>query len=174
MNWKENIAKTIDISDFSDRQIYAWTNITPSVLSKISQGKLDNLKIEYFIKLMLLFKKDYEQFIFEIFGENYFSDVEVINTPEKITPLGTILSKYYHFESLITKKELSKATGILSSRINYMLTIEDGTIKVDELTKIELALSLPIGTLAQKRFSKIKLNTPGEYELILKKLKDKS
>lgn len=173
MNWKKNLAKLIDISDFSDRQIYAWTNITPSVISKISKEKLENLKVEHFIKLMLLFKKDYKQFVFEIFGENYFADVSLINKPEKITPLGTILSKYYHFESLITKKELSKATGILSSRINYILAIEDATVKVDELTKIELALSLPIGTLAQKRFSKIKLNTPKEYELILKKLKDK-
>jgi len=49
---------------------------------------------------------------------------------------------------------------------------EDETIKIEEITKIELALDLSLGTLVNKRFAKIKLKTQRQYEDALKKLKE--
>jgi DNA-binding Xre family transcriptional regulator len=171
MNWKKNLAKTINKSGYSDRQISAWTGISTPVISNMSNEKQESLRIDQFIKLKLLFKKDHEQFVYEIFGKGYFSEVTKIEQSGTLTQLGIILTNQYYYERL-PKKELSKATGLTSQRINYIIEEEDETIKIDELTKIELALDLPVGTLAKKRFSRIKLNTQRQYELGLKKLKE--
>lgn len=171
MSWKENLAKAITESGYSNRQIHAWTGISTPVLSNMSNQKHDSLKVEQFVKLKLLFKKDHEKFVYEIFGEEYFSGVTPIEKPVELTTLGEILTAQYYYERL-PKKEVSKSTGLTSQRLNYIIEEEDETIKIDELTKIELALALPIGTLVKKRFPRIKLNTPRQYEAALKKLKD--
>jgi|SRR5690606_6957103 len=171
MNWKENLAKMINESGYSDRQIFAWTGISTPVISHMSNQKHDSLKVDQFIKLKLLFKKNHEDFVYEIFGEQYFSNVKQVAGRDKLTKLGKILRDQYNYEKF-PKKELSRATGLPSSRINYIVEEEDETIKIDELTKIELALDLPLGTLVKKRFSKIKLNTQRQYEAALKKLKE--
>lgn len=171
MSWKENLAKAITESGYSNRQIHAWTGISTPVLSNMSNQKHDSLKVEQFVKLKLLFKKDHEKFVYEIFGEESFADVATIEQSEKLTLLGEILTKQYHYEKL-PKKELSRATGLTSQRLNYIMEEEDETIKIDEITKIELALDLTLGTLVNKRFAKIKLNTQRQYEAALKKLKE--
>lgn len=171
MNWKGNLARIINESAYSDRQIYAWTGISRPVISNMSNEKHDSLKIDQFVKLKLLFKKDYESFVYEIFGKAYFSAVRKIDKPEKLTKLGKILTDQYSYEKL-PKKELSKATGLSSQRINYIVEEEDETVKIDELTKIELALQLPLGTFVKKRFAKIKLNTQRQYQVALKRLKE--
>lgn len=171
MSWKGNLAKIINESGYSDRQIFAWTGISTPVISNMSNQKHDSLKVDQFIKLKLLFKKDHEDFVYEIFGKQYFSSVRKVDGPDKLTKLGKILTDQYSYEKL-PKKELSRATGLPSSRINYIVEEEDETVKIDELTKIELALELPLGTLVKKRFSKIKLNTQRQYEAALKKLKE--
>lgn len=172
MIWKENLAKIINGSGYSDRQISAWTGISTPVISNMSNKKHDSLKVDQFIKLKLLLKKEHEDFLYEIFGKGHFSNVKKIKQPEKTTPLGKILTNEYHFESL-PKKELSKSTGLPSSRINYIVSEEDETVKIEELTKIELAVGISLGTLSKKRFSKIKLNTKTQYETKLKELRDK-
>lgn len=172
MIWKENLAKIINESGYSDRQICAWTGISTPVISNMSNKKHDSLKVDQFVKLKLLLKREHEDFLYEIFGKGHFSEVEKIKQPEGLTQLGEILTNGYQFEKL-SKKELCGATGLPSSRINYIVNKEDETIKIDELTKIEIALDLDLGTLSKKRFSKIKLNTRKQYEAMLKKLKEK-
>lgn len=171
MSWKDNLAESINNSGYTDRQISAWTNISTPVISNMSNKKHDSLKVDQFVKLRLLFKEEHEDFLYKIFGTNYFSKITKIEQTENLTPLGEILTSEYHFEEL-PKKELCKATGLLSSRVNYIVTKEDEQIKIDEITKVELALGLTVGTLVKKRF-RIKLNTQKQYEARLKELKDK-
>lgn len=171
MSWKENLSKAINESGYSDRQIHAWTGISTPVLSNMRNQKHDSLKVEQFVKLKLLFKREHEKFVYEIFGKEYFSEVTTIEKPSELTKIGEILTNQYYYE-MLPKKELSKATGLTSQRLNYIIEQEDETIKIDELTKIELALHLLLGTLVKKRFSKIKLNTQRQYEATLKKLKE--
>jgi len=171
MDWKENLAKIINDSDFSDREIHAWTNISTSVISNMSNQKHESFKAEQFIRLKLLLNKNYEDFVYEIFGKEHFSEVIKIEKHASLTPIGRILTDKYRLE-VVSKKELCKATGISSHRITYILENEDETIKIDELTKIELALGLTVGTISSKRFSNIKLNSRKQYETILKKLRD--
>lgn len=171
MDWKEKLAKIINDSDFSDREIHAWTNISRSVISNMSNQKHESFKTEQFIRLKLLFNKDYEDFVYEIFGKEYFSEVAKIEKRTGLTPIGKILKDKYMFD-VVSKKELCKATGISSHRITYIIENEDEAIKIDELTKIELALGLTVGTISSKRFSNIKLNTTKQFETILKKLRD--
>lgn len=172
MNWKENLAKIIDELEYSHREISAWTGISPTVISNMANKKHDSLKVDQFIKLKLLCKQEHENFILLIFGKQYLSDVKKIEKPQNLTLLGDILRSQYYFEKF-SKKELSKATGIASNRIDYFNEQEDETIKIDEITKIEIAMNIPIGTLVKKRFSKIKLQTQKQYEATLKNLKDK-
>lgn len=171
MNWKENLARIINESGYTDRQIYAWTGISRSVISNMSNKKHDSLKVDQFVRLRLLLNKDHETFVHEIFGKEHFSDVIIVEKPRNLTQLGRILTDQYSYEKL-PKKQLSRATGLTSQRMNYIVEEEDESIKIDELTKIEIALRLPLGTLVKKRFSKIKLNTQRRYESILKSLKD--
>lgn len=171
MNWKENLARMINESGYSDRQIYAWTGISRSVISKMSNKKHDSLKVDQFVKLRLLLKKEHEEFVYDIFGKDYFSSVKSIDKTDKLTPLGKVLTEQYSYEKL-PKKELIRSTGLTSQRIRYIVENEDESIKIDELTKIELSLGLPLGTLVKKRFSKIKLNTQRQYEADLKRLKE--
>lgn len=171
IDWKENLANTINDSGYSDRQICAWTGISTPVVSNMSNQKHDSLKADQFVKLRLLLNKDHEEFVYQIFGKEYFSDISKIEKPEKLTQIGAILTNQYFYERL-PKKELSKATGLTSQRINYIVENEDETVKIDEVTKIELALGLTLGTIVKKRFSKIKLNSQRQYEAALKKLKD--
>jgi hypothetical protein len=172
MNWKKNLANAIDKSGYSDREIYGWTGMSTSLISNMSTQKHESLKVEQFLKLKLLFKKEHEQFVYEIFGKEYFSSVKTVKQPENLTELGQILTDQYNYEKL-PKKELSKASGVISSRIDYIVDSEDSTIKIDEITKLEISMSLPLGTLVKKRFSKIKLNTKKQYEALLKELREK-
>lgn len=171
MKWKKNLARIIDQSEYSDRQIYAWTGISRSVISNMSNEKHDSLKVDQFVRLKLLLKKEHEAFVYEIFGKEYFSDITSVEKSKTLTQLGKILTDQYSYEKL-PKKELSKATGLTSQRINYIMEEEDDSVKIDELTKIELALQVPLGTLVKKRFSKIKLNTQRQYESTLNRLKE--
>lgn len=171
MNWKENLAKIINESGYSDREIHAWTNISRSVISNMSNQKHESFKAEQFIKIKLLLNKKHEDFVYEIFGKEHFSEIIKIEQKVNLTPIGKILKDEYQLEK-ISKKEFCKAAKISTSRINYILEQEDETIKIDELTKIELTLGIVVGTISSKRFSNVKLNTKKQYEMILQGLRD--
>lgn len=68
---------------------------------------------------------------------------------------------------LSTLQELANAVNIDIEEL-----VKKKIIRIDELTKIELALDLPVGILAKIRFSRIKLNTQRQYEISLRKLKE--
>lgn len=170
MCWKENLAFIINNSEFSDRQISAWTGISTSVISNMSNQKQESLRVDQFLKLKLLFNENHSSFLLRIFGDKYFREVRKIQPSKNITVLGEILTKKFSVE-LISRKELSHATGIDLARIKYIITKEDKTIKIDEITKIELALGVDLGTFSKLRFPNTKLNSVAKYNTLLKKFK---
>lgn len=167
IDWKERLSKIITNSGYSDREISAWTNISPSVISNMKNLKFETFHVEQFIKLAQLLKKDYKEFILELYGDKAFDNIEVIESNKKLTELGKILKDKFQYE-VITKKSLSKATGLSPARINYIVWREDQSAKIDEIIKIEIALGIPITTLIKIRFQNIKINNKTEY---LKRLK---
>lgn len=170
VNWKEKLSKIITHSSYSDREISAWTNISPSVISNMKNKKLEAFHVEQFIKLALLFEKDYQEFITELYGYEPFDNIDVIDDNKNLTELGIILKNKYQYE-VITKKSLCKATGLSPARINYIIWKEDQSIKLDEIIKIEIALGIPITTLIKSRFHNIKINNKTKYLKRLKQLR---
>lgn len=83
---------------------------------------------------------------------------------------GKLIKKQYQFE-ILPKKELVKATRIISSRMDYLLYKDDENIKIEEITQIELALGEALGSLCDLRFPNIKLNNEIEYQNRLEELK---
>lgn len=170
VNWKEKLSKIITDSGYSDREISAWTNISPSVISNMKNKKLKTFHVEQFIKLALLFKKDYKEFITELYGGEAFDNIDEIDDNKNLSELGNILKNKYQYE-VITRKSLSKATGLSPVRINYIVWKEDQSIKIDEIIKIEIALGIPITTLIKSRFKNIKINNKTKYLKRLKQLR---
>lgn len=168
MNWKYNLSKVLSESEYTDIEIYAWTNISVSTLSNMRNKKHKHFTCEQFILLMKLLEVPYLTFLEEIFGREYFNDIKKVHFKPNQTQLGEIVAKRYKYE-VLPKKELVGATSIKSSRLDYIFTLQDSSTRIEEMTKIEIAFGEEPGTLCMLRFSKIKLNNKTTYEKLIEK-----
>lgn len=171
MVWKINLSNAITTSGYQPIEICAWTNLAQSKLSNMKNRKHLNFTCEEFISLRLLFKKTHVTFLTEIFGENYFDNIRKIEYHPKLTGLGQLVTERHKFE-ILPKKELVKNAKLKSSRIDYTFFEDDSKIRIEELTKIELALGETLGSLCNLRFSDVKLNSEEEYQVKLDELRE--
>lgn len=167
MSWKKNLAKTLSDSDFSDIEIYAWTNISVTALSNMRNEKHLHLTCMQFLLLKQLLKEDHKGLLYKIFGDKYFDKIKKIEYEPTLTKLGEILKGRYKFE-ILPKKELVKASHLKSSRIDYIVSTLDDAIRIEEITALELAFGEEPGTLCNLRFKNLKLNSKSTYERLLK------
>ncbi|QQT55349.1 hypothetical protein I6I98_08880 [Sphingobacterium multivorum] len=171
MGWKENLSKIIINSGYQLSEISAWTNIEVPILSNMKNLKYPNFTCKEFLLLKLLLKKEHQAFLNEIFGEGHFDKIEKVNYAPSLTKLGEILRDRHKFE-VLPKKEIVENSQLKSSRIDYLIAHEDENIKIEEITKLELAFGEELGCLCKLRFSELKINTEGNYLLKLDQIKE--
>jgi len=171
MGWKENLSKTIINSGYQLSEISAWTNIEVPTLSNMKNLKYPNFTCKEFLLLKLLLKKDHFDFLSEIFGEGYFDEITKVIYEPKSTKLGQILKDRHQFE-ILPKKEVVENSQLKSSRIDYLISGEDENIKIEEITKLELAFGEDLGDLCNLRFPDLRINTEEEYLLRLEQIRE--
>ncbi|OOG19322.1 hypothetical protein BWD42_05125 [Sphingobacterium sp. CZ-UAM] len=171
MIWKQNLSNIIINSSYQLSEISAWTNIEVPKLSDMKNLKYPNFSCKEFLLLKLLLKKQHSSFIDEVFGVDYFDGIEKIEYAPKLTGLGIILKDRYQFE-ILPKKEVVENSKVKSSRIDYLISQEDESIKIEEITKLELTFGEELGTLCNLRFPDLRINTEEEYLLKLEQIKE--
>ncbi|WP_166332580.1 hypothetical protein [Sphingobacterium chungjuense] len=171
MTWKQNLSEVIINSGFQLIEISAWTNLDMPKISAMKNMKHPSLHCKEFLILKLLLRKEHSQLIKEIFGADYFEDIRKIVYKPELTCLGKIIKERHQFE-ILPKKELVKATNLASSRIDYLIEKDDQNIKIEEITRLEIALGEEVGAICNLQFPKIKLNNKKDYQLRLKMLKE--
>lgn len=171
MIWKINLSNIIKNSDYLLSEISAWTNIEVPKLSDMKNKKHPNFTCKEFLLLKILFKKQHVSFLNEIFGDDFFNDINSINYSPKLTKIGEILKDRYQFE-ILPKKEVVQNSFLKSSRIDYLIFHEDENIKIEEITKLELTLGENIGNLCTLRFPDLKINNQDEYLRNLELIKE--
>jgi len=171
MNWKQNLSNIIINSSYQLSEISSWTNIEVPKLSDMKNLKHPNFNCKEFLLLKLLLKRQHSSFIDEVFGFNYFDGIKKIEYAPKLTGLGIILKDRYQFE-ILPKKEVVENSKLKSSRIDYLISQEDESIKIEEITKLELTFGEELGTLCNLRFPDLRINTEEEYLVKLEQIKE--
>lgn len=171
MNWKQNLSSIIINSGYQLSEICAWTNIEVPTLSGMKNLKHPNFTCKEFLLLKLLLKKQHTTFLKEIFGEGYFDEIKKVNYTPKLTRLGEILRDKHQFE-VLPKKEVVENSKLKSSRIDYLVFQEDESIRIEEITRLELTLGAKFGYLCDLRFPDLRINTEEEYLLKLEQIKE--
>ncbi|MBL1408214.1 hypothetical protein [Sphingobacterium faecale] len=175
MCWKNNLADylkdKIKKDEISSIEIHARTGIPASTISNILSKNHNRFLCTQFILLKLLFKENHQEFLNKIFGETYFHNVKQVEKGSSLTSLGIYFTNNYHYE-VFPKKKLVEATGLTSKRLDDIFSTDDRKIKIDEITKLEIASGKEIGFFCDMFFSDIKLNSDDEYEVLLQKQRD--
>lgn len=173
MSWRTNLLTILKGSKKTDIEIYARTGISTSVLSKMRNLSHNDLSVEQFILLRLYFKKSHREFLDLIFGELFFSEIKKITAPNIFNNFGNHLVDNFHYEEL-SKKEIARATGIVSTRLDYLTKKNFSNILIEEITCLELAITGEIGSFVDVFFAKIYLHTEEEYSQKLLDKKDRN
>lgn len=168
MSYIENLKRVLNDSKLSDIEIYAHTNISTPTLSNMRTGKYSIISFEHFSLLKELLKKEHDSFLEELFGSDYFSEIHKFQVDNGLTSLGNLFVKNNIVFNLDEK--IANASKIDLRRIRYLFNVGIQTLSIEEITKIEIASGLKIGTIATPLSKKFKLNTPKVYQ---QKLKDK-
>lgn len=171
MCWKTNLAKVLKECRYSAIEIHARTGISTTTISKMQNNEHTSFLCSQFILLKLLLEKKHIDFLSTIFGKDYFQDVKAIEDDNNLNPMGTYFKETYHYE-VFSKKKVVDATKLVSSRLDYILTKNHESIKIDEITKLEIASGKEIGFFCDMFFSDIKLNSDDEYEVLLQKQRE--
>ncbi|WP_313419320.1 hypothetical protein [Sphingobacterium multivorum] len=171
MDWKKNLSRVIINSGYQLSEISAWTNIEVPILSNMKNLKYPNFTCKEFLLLKLLLKKEHLAFLNEIFGEGYFNEIKKVFYEPKFTKLGQILKDRHQFE-VLPKKEVVENAQLKSSRIDYLISEEDENIKIEEITKLELAFGEDLGYLCNLRFPDLRINKEEEYLLRLEQIRE--
>lgn len=173
MNWEIELSKLIEKSGYSHIEIYARTNIPVATISNISNKRHKYLTCEQFILFKLLFEETHQGLLNKLFGKDAFSKVKTVEKDEELTKMGLYFRDRYQYE-VFPKKKLVDSTDIKSSRIDYLFTNSFENIRIDEITKLELASGEKIGTFSKLFFSHVQLNSEKEYQRLLKDQRQKN
>ncbi|RZF58573.1 hypothetical protein [Sphingobacterium corticibacterium] len=173
MNWKIELSKLIEKSGYSHIEIYARTNIPVATISNMSNKRHKYLTCEQFILFKLLFEETYQALLDNLFGKEAFSKVKTVEKDGELTKMGSYFTDKYKYE-VFPKKKLVDCTDIKSSRIDYLFTNSFENIRIDEITKLELASGEKIGSFSKLFFSHVQLNSEKEYERLLKEQRQKN
>lgn len=171
MSWKQNLSSIIINSGYQLSEICAWTNIEVPTLSGMKNLKHPNFTCKEFLLLKLLLKKQHTTFLNEIFGKGYFDEIKKVNYTPKLTRLGEILRDKHQFE-VLPKKEVVENSKLKSSRIDYLVFQEDESIRIEEITRLELTLGAKFGYLCDLRFPDLRINSEEEYLIKLEQIKE--
>ncbi|MBL1410382.1 hypothetical protein [Sphingobacterium faecale] len=171
MCWKSNLARALKECKFSAIEIHARTGISTTTISNMQNNLHESFLCSQFILLKLLLEKKHIDFLSTIFGKDYFQDVKAIADDNNLNAMGDYFKETYHYE-VFSKKKVVDATKLVSSRLDYILTKNYESIKIDEITKLEIASGTEIGFYCDMFFSHVKLNSDEEYEKLLKKQRD--
>lgn len=171
MNWKQSLSELINDSGYPDIEIYAWTGIPVATISNMSNKKHKYLTCEQFILFKLLFKETHTGLLAKLFGKNHFDKIKKIEEDLTLTKLGKYFKESHHYEAF-PKKKLVDATGLKSSRIDYIFETNDSNIRIDEITKLEIVAGEKLGSLSELLFPAIRLKSDEEYQNLLREQRE--
>lgn len=173
MCWKNNLANYIKNSGISSLEIHARTGIPTATISNILNLNHQRFLCNQFMLLKLFFKENHNEFLNKLFGEGYFNNVKKVENDIDFTPIGNYFKDEFHYE-VFPKKKLVEVTGITSKRIDDIFISDAKKVKIDEITKLEVASGKEIGFYCDMFFSHVKLNSDEEYEKLLQKQREKN
>lgn len=173
MCWRANLAKAIKECKYSAIEIHARTGISTTTISNMQNKLHESFLCSQFILLRLLLENSHNDFLNTIFGTDYFHETKELQIDNDLNPMGQYFRDNYHYECF-SKKKLVDATKLVSSRIDYIFTKNLNSIKIDEITKLDIAAGKDIGFFSDMFFADIKLNSDEEYEKLLKIQRNKN
>ncbi|MEJ2901676.1 hypothetical protein WAE58_04545 [Pedobacter panaciterrae] len=161
----------LTIKNISNVEIYSKTGIPVSDLSKMRNGEIKSIPAKR-LYLISLISGDPIAATLEAVYPNLLLVHEIDPASNKIkattTPVGSVLfSLEQHTFEIISYK-----TGIKLSRLRNLATKESAVILSHELYLIEMACNRKPGSLFDKLFKGLKLNSPTEQNRLQNEAED--